>query len=301
MPTSREPLGAVVPGCPRLLTARMRLLLRIFGQPVVSDAPRSCCCAACWALRCPGADAGDLAFVDCPRPFPQVPLLGIALNLPAWCDAFGLAGMIGGTGAGDCCARRALGSGWAAAVRRGPRPAWSRSINCGCSPGPISSCSWRWCWRWPSATRRFALLRLLIVSFYLHSAFTKFDYSFLHTLGQQFLGGAGRQQHRPPERRGPGCRGRRFSGRRTAGGGVALLSAHARLGRGGRHPAARTAADDSGSLGARSQAGGAAVERVLHRAGRAAVWPARSGRRNRSRRTQPSLRQMRRRRGPCKD
>ena len=31
------------------------------------------------------------------------------------------------------------------------------------------------------------LLRLLIVSFYFHSALTKFDYSFLHTLGQQFL------------------------------------------------------------------------------------------------------------------
>ena len=33
----------------------------------------------------------------------------------------------------------------------------------------------------------FALLRLLIVAFYFHSALTKFDYSFLHTLGQQFL------------------------------------------------------------------------------------------------------------------
>jgi hypothetical protein len=31
------------------------------------------------------------------------------------------------------------------------------------------------------------LLRLLIISFYFHSALTKFDYSFLHTLGQQFL------------------------------------------------------------------------------------------------------------------
>ncbi|MBI3839962.1 MAG: hypothetical protein HY288_18730 [Planctomycetia bacterium] len=33
----------------------------------------------------------------------------------------------------------------------------------------------------------FGLLRLLIVSFYFHSALSKFDYSFLHTLGQQFL------------------------------------------------------------------------------------------------------------------
>jgi hypothetical protein len=32
-----------------------------------------------------------------------------------------------------------------------------------------------------------ALLRLLVVSFYFHSALTKLDYAFLHTLGQQFL------------------------------------------------------------------------------------------------------------------
>jgi hypothetical protein len=32
------------------------------------------------------------------------------------------------------------------------------------------------------------LLRLLVISFYFHSALTKLDYSFLHTLGQQFLG-----------------------------------------------------------------------------------------------------------------
>ena len=32
-----------------------------------------------------------------------------------------------------------------------------------------------------------ALLRLFTVSFYFHSALTKLDYSFLHTLGQQFL------------------------------------------------------------------------------------------------------------------
>jgi hypothetical protein len=31
------------------------------------------------------------------------------------------------------------------------------------------------------------LLRLLVISFYFHSAITKFDVSFLHTLGQQFL------------------------------------------------------------------------------------------------------------------
>jgi hypothetical protein len=31
------------------------------------------------------------------------------------------------------------------------------------------------------------LLRLLIISFYFHSALTKLDYSFLHTLGQQFV------------------------------------------------------------------------------------------------------------------
>src|SRR5262249_47589530 len=32
-----------------------------------------------------------------------------------------------------------------------------------------------------------ALVRLLIASFYFYSALTKLDYSFLHTLGQQFL------------------------------------------------------------------------------------------------------------------
>ncbi len=37
------------------------------------------------------------------------------------------------------------------------------------------------------AATAISLLRLLVVSFYFHSALTKFDYSFLHTLGQQFL------------------------------------------------------------------------------------------------------------------
>ena len=38
------------------------------------------------------------------------------------------------------------------------------------------------------ARRAIALVSLLVISFYFYSAVTKFDYSFLHTLGQQFLG-----------------------------------------------------------------------------------------------------------------
>ena len=38
------------------------------------------------------------------------------------------------------------------------------------------------------ATIGILFLRLFVVSFYFHSALTKLDYSFLHTLGQQFLG-----------------------------------------------------------------------------------------------------------------
>ncbi len=38
------------------------------------------------------------------------------------------------------------------------------------------------------AVTAIVLLRLLVISFYFHSALTKLDYSFLHTLGQQFLG-----------------------------------------------------------------------------------------------------------------
>ncbi len=40
---------------------------------------------------------------------------------------------------------------------------------------------------WADGRSAAALLRLFVASFYLYSALTKFDYSFLHTLGQQFL------------------------------------------------------------------------------------------------------------------
>jgi hypothetical protein len=40
---------------------------------------------------------------------------------------------------------------------------------------------------WADGRSAVALLRLFVASFYFHSALTKLDYSFLHTLGQQFL------------------------------------------------------------------------------------------------------------------
>jgi hypothetical protein len=40
---------------------------------------------------------------------------------------------------------------------------------------------------WAKPADALALLRLLVISFYFHSAVTKLDYTFLHTLGQQFL------------------------------------------------------------------------------------------------------------------
>ena len=40
---------------------------------------------------------------------------------------------------------------------------------------------------WAQPRTALSLVRLLVISFYFHSAVTKLDYTFLHTLGQQFL------------------------------------------------------------------------------------------------------------------
>ena len=68
------------------------------------------------------------------------------------------------------------------------------------------------------AARVIAMLRLLIISFYFHSALTKLDYSFLHTLGQQFLSALAdrlRSVDRSMERERAAVGGRGLSGRRA--------------------------------------------------------------------------------------
>jgi hypothetical protein len=119
--------------------------------------------------------------------FPQVPLLGFATTLPAWCDWLGLAGMVGGlaTALVTPHASRWSSAGLLAfvlatagmvAIDGNRLQPWAyqfaiMALVLALADGPAA----------------LALLRLFVVSFYFYSALTKLDYSFLHTIAQQFL------------------------------------------------------------------------------------------------------------------
>ncbi len=119
--------------------------------------------------------------------FPQVPFFRALVAAPAWCDWAGASGMVVGL----------LAS--LVAPLRGPWAARALVLFAVSTTGMCLLDQERlqpWAYQFvivavvlalaePRAA--LGLLRLLIVSFYLHSALSKFDYSFLHTLGQQFL------------------------------------------------------------------------------------------------------------------
>ncbi len=119
--------------------------------------------------------------------FPQVPLLYGAGALPAWCEWAAAAAMVLGLcGAliapyplrwqAVALAVFASGTSLMALVDQERLQPWTYQFVLVALVLALAD-----------SRTAFSLLRLLIVSFYFHSALSKFDYSFLHTLGQQFL------------------------------------------------------------------------------------------------------------------
>ncbi len=118
--------------------------------------------------------------------FPQVPFFRWAAGLPAWSEWLGLAGMV--LSLARVC--------WSPSGRWGTR---ALLIFAASTAGMVLLDQERlqpWAYQFilmavvlTIADSRVALplLRILIVSFYFHSALSKFDYTFLHTLGAQFL------------------------------------------------------------------------------------------------------------------
>ena len=120
------------------------------------------------------------------RDFPQVPLVRAALAVPDVLQLLAAGGMLGGL-----LAMAALPAG---------RAAWRSLLLFAASMAVLFVCDQQrlqpWAYQFvilalvlASCPPRAAvgLLRLFVVGFYFHSALTKLDYSFLHTLGQQFL------------------------------------------------------------------------------------------------------------------
>ena len=153
-----------VPSSP-LRAALLRRTIGLFGLALV---------AATWRLWTPQTV------------FPQVPLFRAAGELPAWCEWLGAAGMV-------------VGLAGALAAPRGRWATASLVTFAASAAGMILVDQQRlqpWAYQFillalvlalAEPRGAFALLRLLVVSFYFHSALTKLDYTFLHTLGQQFL------------------------------------------------------------------------------------------------------------------
>jgi hypothetical protein len=163
----------------------MRLVLGIFGQPAVGAA-RAALLRRALALAALLLIAATWRLWTPEHAFPQVPLVSLARHVPSWCDWVGAAAMI----AGLALALLAPGSGRVASA--------GLFVYAAATSALVLLDQMRlqaWAYQFvlmalllALADRRtaFALLRLFIASFYFHSALSKLDHAFLHTLGQQF-------------------------------------------------------------------------------------------------------------------
>jgi len=118
--------------------------------------------------------------------FPQVPLLGWARDVPAGFHWMGLVGLVAGL----------LGMLLVPAGRAANAALWLMAGSTLAMAILDQQRMQPWAYQFAllavvlvASPPRTAILlaRLLVTSFYFHSAVTKLDYSFLHTLGQQFL------------------------------------------------------------------------------------------------------------------
>ncbi len=164
----------------------MPLVLRLFGQ-AATDRWRAVLLRRAMALFGLGLMAVTWRLWTPQQVFPQVPLVALATVLPGWCDWLGAAGMMGGL----LLALVAPGQGrWA---NRGlllfaaSAAAMFALDQNRLQPWAYQLTIMALVLAWADARWGVALMRLFVASFYFHSALTKLDDSFLHTLGQQFL------------------------------------------------------------------------------------------------------------------
>ncbi len=137
--------------------------------------------------------------------YPQVPLVRAAGLLPTWCQwvalgvlAVSLVGVL-------CCHRVSVGRGFAIAF------AVTVTLMVCVDQHRLQPWTYQlfllaWILSTRSARRELGLSRLLLIGIYFYSAFSKFDYVFLHTLGQQFLSTLLDRVHLSPDAWRPAAR-----------------------------------------------------------------------------------------------
>lgn len=164
----------------------MRLVLRTFGQGAV-DPRRAGALRRSLALFGLALLAATWRLSTPQHVFPQVPLVGFGTALPAWCDWVGAACMVAGLTMALVAPRDnrlapagllifVLGTLVMVVLDQQRLQPWAYQFMLVALVLAVAD-----------SRTAFAWLRLFIVSFYFHSALTKFDYTLLHTLGQQFL------------------------------------------------------------------------------------------------------------------
>jgi hypothetical protein len=164
----------------------MPLVLRLFGQDV-AGARRALLLQRTLALFGLALVAVTWRLWTPQQVFPQVPLVALATQAPGWCDWLGAAGMTIGlllalvVPAASAWGRRGLvlfatSAGAMFLLDQNRLQPWAYQM-------AIMALVLAWA----DGRSAVAILRLFVASFYFHSALTKLDYSFLHTLGQQFL------------------------------------------------------------------------------------------------------------------
>jgi len=165
MPTQRQSRRAECDGSPERRAAWLGRSVAAFAAVLF---------AATWRLWTPQTD------------FPQVPLIGWAAGLPAWCDWM----------VASCAMAALLGVLASRYETRFHRAAWL-VFACAVAMSIVLDQHRLQPWAYQfavlgivlaafDARRAVAVARLLTVSIYFYSAVSKFDYLFLHGLGQQF-------------------------------------------------------------------------------------------------------------------
>ncbi len=164
----------------------MQFVLRQFGQDAFD--PR----CAVWLRRAMAVFGLTLLAVTWrlwtpQHVFPQVPLLSLAIAAPAWCDWLGGAGMVAGLLLALVSPERGRWATGGLLLYAASAVAMFVLDQERLQPWAYQFTVMALVLAWADGRSAAALLRLFVASFYFHSALTKFDYSFLHTLGQQFL------------------------------------------------------------------------------------------------------------------
>ncbi|MEX2113147.1 MAG: hypothetical protein WD845_08175 [Pirellulales bacterium] len=164
----------------------MPLVLRLFGQGA-SDPWRAAWLRRVMAMFGLGLLAVTWRLWTPQQVFPQVPLVALATKLPGWCDWLGLAGMTLGLLLALVAPDQGRWANRGLLLFAASAAALFALDQNRLQPWAYQFVIMALVLAWADARSGIALARLFVASFYFHSALTKFDFSFLHTLGQQFL------------------------------------------------------------------------------------------------------------------